>query len=277
MHIKQYVEDFKRISIPKKAALFVLLLLRIAAAWWCVTTIQKFVFPMRYHVRNIGNIAPIALCVLLLIFLVFPFLPRAVWKAFSQRRWLRLLRGVLVGVLCAVTVYGCVLFGSIKRAEENLPGDEPTTLVVLGCKLYGDVPSPMLSRRLYTAYEYLSAHPQTVCIVSGGQGDDETATEGSVMKARLVKLGIDESRIYTEENSFDTVENLRNSAEILARENLPPNIAIVTDGYHQFRAQYRARQLGLQATGLPAPTDRYLEDTYYIRELFACTQMFLFG
>ena len=277
MNAKHYFEQFKSISIQKKILFFLLFLLRVAVAYWCLTVIERFLFPVRYGIINIGNVAPIMLCVLLMVCLVFPFIPRDIWQLFGKARALRILRGALLGLLVFAVAYSGALYAFIRGAEENLPEEDSTTLVVLGCKLYGDIPSPMLSQRIRTATQYLSDHPNAVCVVSGGQGSDETATEASVMKRRLVETGIDESRIYVEEHSFDTLENLKNSAEIIEREDLPRRITIVTDGYHQFRAQYRARQLGYECAGLPAPTDRILRDTYYVREIFACTAMFLLG
>lgn len=277
MHAKQYVEEFKRISTQKKIAFFLLFLFRAAVTIWCLTIIGRFLFPVRFGIINVGNTVPLFLLVFLLLCLVFPFIPRSIWQFLEKNTFLKILRGVLLSVLALVVVYSGVLYSFIRGAEENLPEEDNTTLVVLGCKLYGNIPSPMLYQRIYTAYQYLNDHPRSACVVSGGQGDGETITEGLAMKNRLVDLGIDAGRIYVEENSFDTVENLTNSIKIIEREKLPQRITIVTDGYHQFRAQFRARQLGYDSAGLPAPTNKDLEDTYYVREIFACTAMFLFG
>ena len=48
----------------------------------------------------------------------------------------------------------------------------------------------MLSNRLDTAYDYAAAHPDTVLVVSGGQGDGESVTEASAMAGYLIRRGI---------------------------------------------------------------------------------------
>ena len=60
-------------------------------------------------------------------------------------------------------------------------------LIVLGAQVYKNGPSPVLKFRLDKAYEYLSANPETRCIVTGGQGSNEPFTEASCMADYLVK------------------------------------------------------------------------------------------
>lgn len=47
-----------------------------------------------------------------------------------------------------------------------------------------------------------------VCIVSGGKGDSENISEAEAMYRWLVDKGIDSSRIYKEDKSTSTVENI---------------------------------------------------------------------
>ena len=46
-------------------------------------------------------------------------------------------------------------------------------IIVLGAQVRKDGPSPVLKYRLDKAVEYLNENPDTVCIVSGGQGSNE--------------------------------------------------------------------------------------------------------
>ena len=86
-------------------------------------------------------------------------------------------------------------------------------LIVLGAQVYKNGPSPVLKFRLDKAYEYLSANPETRCIVTGGQGSNEPFTEASCMADYLVKRGIDSGRIILEDKSTTTAQNLTNSNE----------------------------------------------------------------
>ena len=48
---------------------------------------------------------------------------------------------------------------------------------MLGAGLNGDKPSAVLEMRLERAHLYLQEHPQTIIIVSGGQGPTEPVSE----------------------------------------------------------------------------------------------------
>ena len=63
----------------------------------------------------------------------------------------------------------------------------------------------------------------------------------------LVEHGIDENRIYPEAQSRDTVENIRNSKEIMDSKGLPKDMILVSDGFHQYRAGLIAQKQGIEA------------------------------
>lgn len=82
---------------------------------------------------------------------------------------------------------------------------------MLGAGLNGDKPSAVLEMRLEKARLYLQEHPQTVVIVSGGQGPTEPVSEAESMKNWLMEKGIPNSRIIMEDKSTTTAENIRYS------------------------------------------------------------------
>ena len=65
----------------------------------------------------------------------------------------------------------------------ELLGDRPAdgqdcTVVVLGCQVFPDGhPSLMLRGRINAAYDYLTAHPDALCVASGGQNGSEPISE----------------------------------------------------------------------------------------------------
>ena len=73
----------------------------------------------------------------------------------------------------------------------------------------------MLQKRIDAAYGYLAAHPDAACVASGGLDDSETVTEAQCIRSTLVSMGIDEGRIYLEDRSRSTEENLSFSAAIM--------------------------------------------------------------
>jgi len=279
MDTKRYIEKFKGLGVRKIIGFALLFLVRLAIVIWCSLTIRKFLFPMQFNVKNVGNIIPIVLCALLLLLAICPFILVSLWNFFGRSRLLRIVRWIFTGLLIAVVVYTGVLYSLIRSGEENIPvpGEQDVTIVLLGCKLYGDTPSPMLTNRLLAAYQYLTENQKANCIVSGGQGEGESMPEAQAMKRILEEMGIESHRLYEEAESYNTLENIQKSIEIVNREKLSPTLVIVTDGYHQYRAQYLAKRRGYNATGIPVQTNSFLVGTYYVREIFACTQTLLFG
>ena len=135
----------------------------------------------------------------------------------------------------------------------------------------------MLRRRLDAACSYLTEDTKADCIVSGGKGDNEHISEAEAMYEALVNDGISESRITEEDKSSSTYENLLFSKQILEDSGKPLRIAIVTDGFHQWRARLQAESLGYDVKCVSAATPWYLVPVYWVREWFALSYLFVFG
>ena len=165
----------------------------------------------------------------------------------------------------AVITFGCILSGSFGKAPS---GGE--TAIVLGCKVNGDSPSRMMRRRLDAASSYLEKYPEADCILSGGMGHGENITEARAMSNWLEETkGIDKTRLYLEEDSTDTVENIINSKALIESDpNLRAEVAIVTNDYHMFRALRIAKKEGLDAKPVIAKTDWWMYPTFAVREMY---------
>jgi uncharacterized SAM-binding protein YcdF (DUF218 family) len=152
--------------------------------------------------------------------------------------------------------------------------------VVLGCGVNGTVPSLSLRNRIDAAYAYLIANPDTVCVVSGGQGPDEDITEAACMKRELTAMGIDPNRIWEEDRSTSTMENLTFSLAVIEANTgtRPDFIGIISSEYHLCRAGLMAGQLGVKSVGIPAKTTWFtLWANYHMREIVAVWALLLFG
>lgn len=69
-------------------------------------------------------------------------------------------------------------------------------MVVLGCQVSASgEPTVMLRDRIDAAYDYLSAHPESRCVASGGQNDNEPISEAACIRNTLAARGIDPDRI----------------------------------------------------------------------------------
>lgn len=153
--------------------------------------------------------------------------------------------------------------GFSKRPMKN------STAVVLGCKVYGKNPSLMLRERLDAAYSYLIENPDTHCILSGGQGKGEDISEAEAMFVYLTSKGIASDRLFLENLSTNTRENLRFSKKIIEDKGLNPSIAIVTNEFHEYRAGKIAGDLGLEFGAVSGKTAWWLFPTFFVRELYS--------
>ncbi len=196
-----------------------------------------------------------------------------VWQSGAGKVVLCAVAG-LVGALVLLFIGLSVCMIAACKAK---PG-ENATLIVLGAALREDRPSEILRGRLEAAYAYLTEHPEANCIVSGGQGEDEICTEASVMYAYLVDKGIDPARIYMEESATSTFENIRLSRELIEQHGLSTEVAVVTQEFHQFRAQQFVKRAGLTVSGaVTAYTPWYLLASYWIRDFAGICHMALLG
>ena len=256
--------------------------LRLAAAAVCANLIYTFIFTMNLNQINVGNITGCIFCgAVILLVCLYPVLRR--------RKSLRTAAWVCGGIMLLFAIYFAVISALIAsemrhgedKAEAAAAMNEGTaqTVIVLGCKTLNGAPSPMLALRLEKALEYMSSHPDTVCVVTGGQGGDEIEPEAVTMKRYLLASGIPETRVYTDEVSANTTENIRNAAAIIREQGLPENVVVVSECYHIYRGVRQARLAGLSASGIyPDPASVLITmPSYWVREVYAVTRDIFFG
>ena len=94
----------------------------------------------------------------------------------------------------------------------------------------------------------------------------------------LTARGVAPERLILEEEATSTEENLRFSLALLGGEAESASIAVVSSEYHLYRAEYIARLLGTEVSGLAGRTSYpVLKANYFIREAFAVWYLWLFG
>ena len=235
-----------------------------------------FAAPLTVGIINIGNGAGMAVSLILTV--MFLFWDRT--KSFAGKCWDRPVGKLLLSLTGVIAVVCIILAALISifmiKAANDPPRDENTTVVVLGCKVRNGAPSLMLKRRLDAAYDYLSAHEGVKVVVSGGKGDDEVISEAQCMRDYLVGRGIASERIFMEDRSVSTEENLRFSKNVIAEKGLPEKITIITDNYHQLRAEMIAEKNGIESYSISGSTSWYLLPTYWVREWFGIIYCKLF-
>lgn len=238
----------------------------------CLLGFLVFFFPVFGRIVNIANLS--AMAGFLLLAAVFRWWPGflALLKRFWSRPWSRVLLLLCGAAILSVTLLLAVLCGRVVSRLHAAPDRPCATVIVLGCQVRGTTPSLLLRYRIQTAADYLTDHPEAVAILSGGQGSDENISEAECMYRSLTRMGIDPARLYREDTSTVTLENIRNSMALMEREGLQAPAVIVTNNFHICRALEMAEDLGLPAQGLAARSNWYSLPTYVLREALALVQ-----
>lgn len=198
------------------------------------------------------------------------------FRRLCAKKWLRITVAVFLAVCLVyfVIIEGLVISGMSAAGEPGLD-----YIIVLGAKVNGTVPSLALRCRIDRAYEYLRDNPDTVAIVSGGQGRGEDISEAEAMRRGLCERGIDGNRIILEARSTSTEENLEFSYELI--EDKAAAVGLVTNNFHVFRALSIAQNSHGDAAGsvcgVSARYPNVLIIHYMMREFVSITFYALTG
>ena len=247
------------------------LLFAAALVFLALAVLLRFVPGLRFS-------ALLCLCATAVLF-IFYLLEHFARRGHRAAAWceLALIAALLLGFSLFTVLETMVVRGSF--ADES---DAPvSTVIVLGAGVNGETPSLTLRTRIDAAAAYLEEHPDVPVVLSGGQGPGEAITEAECMRRALVRRGVDESRLYPEERSTSTQENLRYSRAILEELGVDPaqRVAIVTSDFHLCRARL---MWGGDTAAVPAhlPSALYfqcLTVNYFIREAFGLAAYFVYG
>ena len=184
------------------------------------------------------------------------------------------------GLIKAIKILACLLFalfifieGLILSGFSSKGDDDLDFIIVLGAQIKESGPSYILQRRLDRALIYLKENPDTICIVSGGQGYNEPFPEAEGMADYLIQNGVEESRIIEEPRSSSTEENIKNSMEFTGED---ASVGIVTNNFHVFRAVQTAKRLGIEnACGIAAPVRALFLPNNMLREFLAVMKFYV--
>ena len=170
---------------------------------------------------------------------------------------------VAVGVTVLVILCGIIATEFTASGSKNLD-----YVIVLGAQVRENGPSVALRYRLDAAIDYLNENPDTICIVSGGQGANEPFSEAEGMAEYLLQNGIKNSRIILEDKSTSTVENLKYSKVLMSSSY--DSVGILTNNFHMFRAIQIAKAQGLNnVCGIAANSNVMYLPNNVLRECLA--------
>ena len=189
------------------------------------------------------------LCVVLLLFALdvrFSLFTR--WKPAVLKGIGWVLRAVIV-LLSAGILFFC---GKVIAGGMINTAGQADSAIVLGLALENGKPAPDLLARLDTARTYLEKYPEAQLILTGGNADETGRTEAAVMRDLLTAQGVPESRLILEDQAETTVENFRNLAGIVSKDE---PVVMISSDYHMDRAVRNASEEGFtHVMRLPAPS-----------------------
>ena len=193
-------------------------------------------------------------------------------KEQGKKKLLRLLT-IVMAVCTLVLTAACGYIAWYGSYDAYEPADYA---VILGAQIHENVPSRTLKERLDRGLQFMEENPDTVIIVSGGLGTQEQHSEAKVMYDYLQSQGADMQRVYMEDQSRNTRENLMFSSQIAQELGLDKTCTtIITSEFHLCRAEYIASTLGISAGGVGSATKTpFLLVNYYVREAFSFVKAF---
>lgn len=209
---------------------------------------------------------------------------------YLRRRWPRCGLTLSVAALLALAFFstrpGAMLFVAplekmnAPLAQADIAGAQ--AIVVLGAGRISaapeyegqDIPSPMALQRIRYAAR-LQRETKLPVLIAGGRPDGAAVSEAAIM-ARTLREDFAVPVQWLEQESGNTLENARFSAEILDKAGVR-RILLVTDAVHMQRAKIVFRQSGLDVVPAPTiflragrptvvdyfPRSQWLQHTYY--------------
>lgn len=191
---------------------------------------------------------------------------------------------ILRTVLTALLIFGvCIFIGTeavILKASAGAENPQCPYIVVLGAKVNGTVPSLSLNDRIQAAEDYLKRHPDSIAILSGGQGPDEGVSEAQCMFNELTARGIPPERLWLEDKATSTWENIKFTLDLIEAKTgtRPTQLGVLSSEYHLFRASLFAKDCGIEALGIPASTSwPTIRLNYFLREVAGVWHYLILG
>lgn len=251
----------------KKIKSVILIIIQLALIALGCYYMYMFVAPIFGIIFNIGSVlgAFLSLIAILTGMFLKPII-RFCKKHYKSRKG-KIILNTLFSVLGIGTVCFCLTLGSIVTSAKT-DAQNQSTVIVLGCAVQGKKPSYTLKTRINAACDYLEKNPDSAAVLSGGQGNGENISEAQCMYNILTENGIDPQRLYLEDRSTNTKENIAFSKEIIEENDLSSDIAVVSSDYHLKRATMICEKNGFEnVRRISAESIYFDKPTFYLREV----------
>lgn len=192
----------------------------------------------------------------------------------KKTTWKRILIFVVIGLLVSAVVAFAVntvviMSGSafISHDLEKIPVADAA--LILGAKVYEDGRlSHMMQDRADSAVELYESGKVKKLIMSGDHGTTKY-DEVNTVKDYLLEKGVREEDLFLDHAGFDTYDSLYRARDIFDAKS----IIVVTQKFHQPRAVFIGRSLGIDVHGYIADKREYQGILWNeFREIFSRTK-----
>ncbi len=136
------------------------------------------------------------------------------------------------------------LFSDVSKMPYNRVG------LLLGTTKYtkkAGFYNPYYTNRITATNKLLKAGKIEYVIISGDNGRKEY-NEPELMRADLIKLGVDSTKIYLDYAGFRTLDSMIRLKEVFGQDS----VTVISQKFHNERAVYIASKEGIIATGFNA-------------------------
>ena len=185
----------------------------------------------------------------------------------------------LLGVL-ALSLLNLHVIGDTKSEVYSLERFESSNdshfeaVIVLGCAVWDNGPSPMLADRLRTAAAVYKTGCADYILVTGDSENPVKYDETGAMKTFLIDEGIPEDKIVCDPLGLSTYESMLRAKTIY---NISCAVVVTTE-FHVPRSVYDAKAFGIVSVGVEAINSGYVIKPYnYVREFIARGKDFFYA
>jgi len=161
-------------------------------------------------------------------------------------------------LLCAIAAFSIFTFNAVAIYRFALHDETRNAdcAIVAGAGVRGDIPGPVFAARLDHAIGLYREGKVNTLILTGGYSPDASQSDAAVARQYVLNHGIPASRIFIDEQSRVTRENIRNAKHIMTRQKLKTAL-LVSDPIHMLRMRLIARDDDIAGWSSPTPTSRY--------------------
>ncbi|MBR5347737.1 MAG: YdcF family protein [Lachnospiraceae bacterium] len=177
---------------------------------------------------------------------------------------------VIINLIVVLYPMGRIIDAEKAKAEIDENG-EFDCIMVLGCGLWDNEPSPMLKGRLDTAIALYKDGISDKLLMTGDHGRADYNEVGA-MKMYAINQGVPSEDIYLDHAGYSTYESMKRAERIYGVKRM----IVVTQKYHMYRALYDADLAEIDVYGICDETSYNGQFARDAREVLArCKDFFV--